>query len=103
MKLVGIVLKERSDRAQQASSVLIDYLKSKQIEYFVVYSREDGLSPNVEEKIPLCDLAVAFGGDGVSPASCTASSECRPCLSTEVISTGAGTRTWRPGSFPYTP
>ena len=64
MKLVGLVLKERSDRAQQASSVLIEYLKSKQIEYFVVYSREDGLSQSVKEKIPLCDLAVAFGGDG---------------------------------------
>jgi len=64
VKLVGIVLKERSDRAQQASAILIDYLKSKQIDYFVVYSREDGMDQAVKEKIPLCDLSVAFGGDG---------------------------------------
>jgi NAD+ kinase len=64
VNLVGIVLKERSDRAEQASAILIDYLKSKHIEYFVIYSREDGIDHAVKERIPLCDISVAFGGDG---------------------------------------
>jgi NAD+ kinase len=57
-------LKDRSDRTEQASAILIDYLKSKHIEYFVIYSREDGIDQAVKERIPLCDLSVAFGGDG---------------------------------------
>lgn len=64
MNLIGIVLKDRSDRAEQASAILIDDLKSKHIEYFVIYSREDGIDQAVKERIPLCDLSVAFGGDG---------------------------------------
>ena len=64
MNLIGIVLKDRSDRTEQASAILIDYLKTKHIEYFVIYSREDGIDQAVKERIPLCDLSVAFGGDG---------------------------------------
>jgi NAD+ kinase len=64
VKLVGIVLKEKSERAKQASAILTDYLTSKNIEYFVAYSKEDGIDPDVKDKIPHCDLSVAFGGDG---------------------------------------
>jgi NAD+ kinase len=64
VKLVGIVLKEKSDRAKKASAVLMDYLTSKHIDYFVAHSRENGIDPDVKEKIPRCDLAFAFGGDG---------------------------------------
>ena len=64
VKLVGIILKKRSERAERASSVLVEYLESKGIEHFILYSAEGSLNRDVEKKIARCDLAVAFGGDG---------------------------------------
>jgi NAD+ kinase len=64
MKLVGIVLKNRSERAERASAVLSEYLESKGIDYFTLCSMEGSLDRDVEKKISRCELAVAFGGDG---------------------------------------
>lgn len=64
MKLIGVVLKQGSGKAQDAFAALKKYLKSKGIDYVLIYSRRGGLEAAVREKIPRCDLAVAFGGDG---------------------------------------
>jgi NAD+ kinase len=64
MKLVGIVLKNRSERAERASAVLIEYLESRGIDYLTLFSMEGCLDRDVQKKISRCDLAVAFGGDG---------------------------------------
>jgi NAD+ kinase len=64
VNLVGIVLKDKSERAKKASTVLIDYLSSRSIEYFVLYSKRGELSASIEKRIPECNLTVAFGGDG---------------------------------------
>lgn len=64
MKLVGIVLKNRSERAEQASALLVKYLESRGIEYFIISSMEGELEKGIEKRIAQCDLSVAFGGDG---------------------------------------
>jgi len=61
---VGIVLRDRSELPAQASAKLIEYLESKHIKYFVIYSREGEIDGKVAKRIPQCDLSVAFGGDG---------------------------------------
>jgi NAD+ kinase len=64
VKLVGIVLRDTSRRTEQVSSVLIDYLVSRKIEHFIIYSKEGGIPEDLQVRIPKCDLSVAFGGDG---------------------------------------
>jgi NAD+ kinase len=64
MRLIGVVLKQNSRKAQSAFDVLKRHLKSKGIDYVLIYSRRGELETEVREKIPRCDLAVAFGGDG---------------------------------------
>ena len=57
VKLVGMVLKKRSERAERASSVLVEYLTSRGIDYFILYSAEGSLNRDVEKKIARCDIA----------------------------------------------
>ncbi len=64
MKLIGVVLKHKSGRAQEAFRELKNRLQSKDIDYVLILSRKGGLHDEAREKIPRCDLAVAFGGDG---------------------------------------
>jgi NAD+ kinase len=64
VKLVGIVRKNKSRRAVKASNVLIDYLKSISVDYFVIHSRHDAMEKSLQDLIPKCDLSVTFGGDG---------------------------------------
>ena len=64
MNQVGIVLRDRSVLPAQASAKLIEYLESKHIKYFVIYSREGEIDGKIAKRIPQCDLSVAFGGDG---------------------------------------
>ncbi len=64
MKLIGIVLKDRSTRAVEASNLLITYLKKKSIGYFITPSKKGVIESDMQEKVPLCDLCITFGGDG---------------------------------------
>ena len=64
MKLIGIVLKDRSTRAVEVSNLLITYLKKKSIGYFITPSRKGVIESDMQEKVPLCDLCITFGGDG---------------------------------------
>jgi NAD+ kinase len=64
MNLVGVVLKNESGRAEEVFGRLRGFFESKQIEYVLIYSKQGDLDPAVCEKLPACDLAVAFGGDG---------------------------------------
>lgn len=64
MQLISVVLKQNSGKAQSAFDALKRHLKSKGIDYVLIYSRRGELKTAVREKIPRCDLAVAFGGDG---------------------------------------
>jgi NAD+ kinase len=62
--LVALVLKEKSERAEKASGVLLDYLKSKGIDHLKLYSRKGGVDESFKDRIERCDLTVTFGGDG---------------------------------------
>ncbi|MFW6181668.1 MAG: NAD(+)/NADH kinase [Spirochaetota bacterium] len=64
MKLIGVVLKHQSRDAQEAFRKLKDHLEVKDLEYVLIHSRRGDLSDEVKDRIPRCDLAVAFGGDG---------------------------------------
>jgi NAD+ kinase len=64
VNLVGIVLKDKSTRAEKASAVLIEYLTTRSIDYFVLSSKQGDIAPSINERIPQCNLAVTFGGDG---------------------------------------
>lgn len=64
MKLIGIVLKDRSTRAVEASNLLITYLKKKSIGYFITPSKKGVIESDMQEKVPLCNLCITFGGDG---------------------------------------
>ncbi|MFW6138525.1 MAG: NAD(+)/NADH kinase [Spirochaetota bacterium] len=64
MKLVGIVIKSKSPEAVKSSDVLVQYLKSMSIDSVVIPSRVDGMDKETKEKLPRCDLAFTFGGDG---------------------------------------
>jgi len=64
VKLIGIVLKDRSTRAVEASNLLITYLKKKSIGYFITPSKKGVIESDMQEKVPLCDLCITFGGDG---------------------------------------
>ena len=64
MKLIGIVLKDRSTRAVEVSNLLITYLKKKSIGYFITPSKKGVIESDIQEKVPLCDLCITFGGDG---------------------------------------
>jgi NAD+ kinase len=64
VKLVGIVLKDKSDRASAAIQPLVEYLKKRSIEYYIIPSREGRISQVLLKKIPATDLCITFGGDG---------------------------------------
>jgi NAD+ kinase len=64
MKLIGIVVKERSQEALEASSELILHLEKKGIEHFTVPSKAEGTGADVLARIPVCDLCITLGGDG---------------------------------------
>jgi NAD+ kinase len=64
MKLIGIVVKDKSPKAQSTSSLLLNYLKERSIEYFVIHSKEGRPDQDEERKIPKSDLCVTLGGDG---------------------------------------
>lgn len=64
MHLVGIVLKDKSEKALDTLHELTDYLDSKAIRYTIIPSRVGGIDARVKKKIPECDLSVALGGDG---------------------------------------
>jgi len=64
LKLVGIGIKNKSRKALNATKVLIGYLESHSIDYFVIPSREWEMDSKIKEKIPFCDLSITFGGDG---------------------------------------
>ena len=66
MNLVGIVLKDKSHRTRKPSNVLISYLKSRSIEYFIIVSKNGVIEESVLEKIPVSTLCVTFGGDVLS-------------------------------------
>jgi NAD+ kinase len=64
MKLIGVVLKHQSGGAQEAFQKMKEQLKAKGIEYVLIPSRRGDLPEEVKARIPRCNLAVAFGGDG---------------------------------------
>ncbi len=63
-KLIGMVLKYRSSKADKISSILINYLESKAIEYLILHAKAGEIDSGIREKIPQCELTVTFGGDG---------------------------------------
>ena len=64
MKLVGIVIKNKSLKANKAAETLVDYLKEKQIDCFTITTKETAFKEDVRQKISHSDLCVTFGGDG---------------------------------------
>jgi NAD+ kinase len=64
VKLIGIVVKEKSPRAKEAADSLISYLEKKSIEFIVIPSKKGNIGGTVQRKIPDCDLGITFGGDG---------------------------------------
>lgn len=64
MNLIGVVLKEKSERALQVFQELKGYMESKGIDYVLIHSRKGEIEEKFRHKISRCDLAVAFGGDG---------------------------------------
>ena len=64
MKLIGIVLKEKSSSAVEALEPLIKYLKEHAIEYYIIPSMEGTLTEKILQKIPTTELCFTFGGDG---------------------------------------
>lgn len=64
MKLVGIVMKDKSGKALEIARVLKAYLESKKIGCFTLQSKVGEIDARVKKRIPECDLAVALGGDG---------------------------------------
>jgi NAD+ kinase len=64
VNLVGIVIKSKSLKASKAAETLINYLELKAIGYFIITSKETTFDEEVQQKIPLSDLCVTFGGDG---------------------------------------
>jgi len=64
MKLVGIVMKDKSGKALDIARVLKGYLESKKIGHLTLQSKVGEIDSRVKKRIPECDLAVALGGDG---------------------------------------
>jgi len=64
MKLVGIVMKDKSGKAFEIARVLKDYLESKKIGCLTLQSKVGEIEARVKKRLPECDLAVALGGDG---------------------------------------
>ncbi|HEB30426.1 MAG TPA: NAD(+)/NADH kinase [Spirochaetes bacterium] len=64
MNLVGIVIKSKSLKANKAAETLVNYLELKAIGYFIINSKETAFNEEVQQKIPLTNLCVTFGGDG---------------------------------------
>jgi NAD+ kinase len=64
MKLIGIVVKERSQEALEASVELISLLRKRGIEHIIIPSKVTGPGDDVCARIPACDLCVTLGGDG---------------------------------------
>ena len=64
MKLIGVVVKERSPEALEASRVLAGYLDGKGIGHFTILSKSADVGEETWAKIPGSDLCVTLGGDG---------------------------------------
>jgi len=64
VQLVGLVLKDRSIKANKSAGVLISYLKEKSIEYFTIPAREGLIEEELRNRISQTDVCVTFGGDG---------------------------------------
>jgi NAD+ kinase len=64
MKLIGIVVKETSKEALDASSELISHLQKRGMKHFTVPSKAEGPVTDVLARIPDCDLCITLGGDG---------------------------------------
>jgi NAD+ kinase len=64
MKLIGIVLKDKSEKALDMLSELTEYLDSKKIKHVMIPSRGGDIDSKVKKQIPMCNIAVALGGDG---------------------------------------
>jgi NAD+ kinase len=64
MNHVGIVLKDKSEKALDRLHELTDYLDAKSIRYTVIPSRVGDIDAGLKKQIPECDLSVALGGDG---------------------------------------
>ncbi|MBN2325351.1 MAG: NAD(+)/NADH kinase [Spirochaetes bacterium] len=64
MKLVGVVLKDRSKKSVSIAGILKKYLDSKKIGYITIHSKVGEIDEKTKRRIPDCDLAVALGGDG---------------------------------------
>lgn len=64
LKFVGIVLKDKEERAQHPLEILTSYFDSRSIDYFVIPSRDVEIRNNIKDKIKGSDLCVSLGGDG---------------------------------------
>ena len=64
MKLVGIVMKDKSGKALEIARLLKQYLESKKIGHLILQSKVGEIDARVKRRIPECDLAVVLGGDG---------------------------------------
>ena len=64
MKLAGIVVKSKSQKAKNAAGTLVSYLESKAIGNFTITTKETAFSEELQKKISQSDLCVTFGGDG---------------------------------------
>jgi NAD+ kinase len=64
LKIVGIVVKSKSQKAKDAAGKLVAYLETKAIDYFIISTKETSFSRQVQKQIKLSDLCVTLGGDG---------------------------------------
>jgi len=64
VKIVGIVLKDKSAPASAAVQSLVEYLRKRSIKYYIIPSREGKVTQALLKKIPATDLCITFGGDG---------------------------------------
>jgi NAD+ kinase len=64
MNLIGVVLKDKSEKALDMLHKLTEYLDSKATRYIIIPSRVGDIDAKIKKQIPKCDIAVALGGDG---------------------------------------
>lgn len=64
LKEIAIVVKEDNESMMRRINPLIDYCKSKGIQYFILPSQEDGIPKDFKRSIENSDVCITFGGDG---------------------------------------
>ncbi|UCB46275.1 MAG: NAD(+)/NADH kinase [Spirochaetota bacterium] len=64
MNLVGIVLKDQSEKALDMLHELTKYLGAKKIKHIIIPSRLGDIDAKEKKQISKCDISVALGGDG---------------------------------------